>query len=207
MPAHAPQTDHEGELLAGYVTQQLLGLKAAAHGLTDAELRATPTASSLSIGSLVKHGTRCAISWLDRAAAAPAMWPPADDPTPQQDRISAHFGEFRLTPEDTGDRLRDGLDAVIARVGRDVPSYDLDERVPVPTDAPWWPRDVQSWTVRWTVLHLIEELARHAGHADIIRESIDGATMYELLGAVEGWPKSDWFTPWSRDAIRTTEPV
>jgi hypothetical protein len=40
--------------------------------------------------------------------------------------------------------------------------------------------------VRWVLLHIIEEFTRHAGHADIIRESIDGATMYELLFALEG---------------------
>lgn len=197
MPAHAPQTDHEGELFAGYLNQQLLGLKSAAHGLTDEQLGQTPTVSALSIGALVKHGTRCAASWLDRAAAAPGVWPPADDPTPQEDRIKEHYGEFALTTEDTGERLREALDELIARVAREVPSYDLDERVPVPTDAPWWPKDVASWTIRWVLLHTVEEIARHAGHADIIRESIDGATMYELLGSVEGWPASDWFTPWS----------
>ena len=35
-------------------------------------------------------------------------------------------------------------------------------------------------------MHLIEELARHAGHGDIIRESIDGATMYELMAGTRG---------------------
>jgi hypothetical protein len=43
------------------------------------------------------------------------------------------------------------------------------------------------WTARWVLLHLIEEMARHAGHADIIRESIDGATMYQLLADLEDW--------------------
>jgi hypothetical protein len=50
--------------------------------------------------------------------------------------------------------------------------------------------------VRWVLLHLIEELARHAGHADIVRESIDGATAYELMAAAEGWPETDWLKPW-----------
>ena len=40
--------------------------------------------------------------------------------------------------------------------------------------------------MRWVALHLIEELSRHAGHADIIRESIDGATMYELMAGTGG---------------------
>ena len=50
--------------------------------------------------------------------------------------------------------------------------------------------------MRWVLLHLIEEVGRHAGHADIVRESIDGATMYELKAAAEGWPASDWLQPW-----------
>jgi hypothetical protein len=50
--------------------------------------------------------------------------------------------------------------------------------------------------MRWVVLHLIEEFTRHGGHAGIIRESIDGATMYELLAAVEGWPETGRFKPW-----------
>ncbi len=68
--------------------------------------------------------------------------------------------------------------------------------VPVPRDAPWFPADVEFWSVRWVALHLVEELARHAGHADILREALDGATMYELVGGREGWPATDWLTPW-----------
>ena len=57
-------------------------------------------------------------------------------------------------------------------------------------DQPWFPKDLDGWSVRWVLLHLIEEIARHAGHADIIRESLDGATGIELLAGAEGWPAS-----------------
>ena len=73
----------------------------------------------------------------------------------------------------------------------------LDAPVPVPKGVPWYPDDVEAWSLRWVLLHLIEEIGRHAGHADIVRESIDGATMYELLAAVEGWPATDWLQPWT----------
>ncbi len=62
---------------------------------------------------------------------------------------------------------------------------------------PWFPKDVDAWSVRWVFQHVISELARHAGHADIIRESIDGATMYELVAAVENWEPQPWLTPWT----------
>jgi hypothetical protein len=52
--------------------------------------------------------------------------------------------------------------------------------------------------VRWVILHVINELARHAGHADIIRETIDGATMYELIAGLEGWEIQGWVKPWAR---------
>ncbi len=57
--------------------------------------------------------------------------------------------------------------------------------MPVPRDAPWFPSDIDHWSVRWVAFHLINELARHSGHADIIRESIDGATMYDLIAGLE----------------------
>jgi hypothetical protein len=50
--------------------------------------------------------------------------------------------------------------------------------------------------VRWIALHLIEETARHAGHADIIREALDGALSGPLMAAAEGWPPDGWVKPW-----------
>ncbi|WP_443046278.1 mycothiol transferase [Streptomyces sp. NBC_00335] len=49
--------------------------------------------------------------------------------------------------------------------------------------------------MRWVLLHLIEETARHGGHADIIREILHGATLYLLMAAAEEWP-DPWFEPW-----------
>ena len=43
---------------------------------------------------------------------------------------------------------------------------------------------------------MIEEVARHAGHGDIVREAVDGATMYGLMAAAEGWPETPWLKPW-----------
>ena len=81
------------------------------------------------------------------------------------------------------------------------PIGDLDQPVPVPKGVPWYPDDVDAWSVRWVLLHLIEEIARHAGHADIVREAIDGATIFELLAAAEGWPATDWLQPWEPEQV------
>lgn len=75
-----------------------------------------------------------------------------------------------------------------------VPSVEGERAVP--KDVPWFPKDVESWEVRWVLLHLIEELVRHAGHADILREHIDGGTMYPVMAAAEHWTESPWMQPW-----------
>jgi len=72
---------------------------------------------------------------------------------------------------------------------------DLGQRVEVP-QAPWLPDDVDSWSVRWVLHHLITETTRHAGHADVIREAIDGATAGILLAAAENWPETEFVKPW-----------
>jgi len=69
----------------------------------------------------------------------------------------------------------------------------------VPEGTRWAPPDIE-WSVRWVLLHLIHETARHAGHADIIRESIDGATALPLMAAVEQWPPRRTITPWTPPA-------
>ncbi len=100
-----------------------------------------------------------------------------------------------MSPWDRGDvlALYDQVVETEAAIG----GLDLDQPVPVPRGVRWFPQDVEAWSVRWVLLHLIEETARHAGHADILRESIDGATAVSLVAAVEGWPASDWVEPWS----------
>ena len=62
---------------------------------------------------------------------------------------------------------------------------------------PWWGPDHEHVTLHQILVHVSVETARHAGHADIIRESIDGATMYALMATAEGWPATDWLQPWT----------
>ena len=58
--------------------------------------------------------------------------------------------------------------------------------------APWFPPELTHWEARWVLLHLATETARHAGHADIIRESIDGKGSYELNALADGQSWGDW---------------
>ncbi|MBJ7336746.1 DinB family protein [Mycolicibacterium sp.] len=198
MPAMPPPIADERQGLRDYLFQQQYAFRALAFGLTDEQARATPTVSALSIGALIKHVTNCQRGWMQRIAAAPNV-PPADE-RPVAEREAEYADEFTMKPDETLAAIVDRFDAGNAEALRLVETADLAAAVPVPRDAPWFPKDVEAWSVRWVVFHVIEELARHAGQGDIIRESIDGATMYELLAGLEGWPKTDWLTPFTPPA-------
>jgi uncharacterized damage-inducible protein DinB len=180
-----PVADERDGLLA-FLAQQRQAIAAAAHGLTDDQARLRPTAGALSIGGLVKHVAAVERSWMDHVLQRTR---PTDE--------AGYEAGFALGHDETLAEVLADLEAA----GRETEAIvadvaDLGQAVPVP-DAPWFPKDVEAWSVRWVLLHLIEELGRHAGHADIVRESIDGATCYELLAAVEGWPATDWLQPWT----------
>lgn len=194
MPAHAPSFDNERDGLVAYVAQQLDAFRSVAFGLTDEQARATPTPSSLSVGALVKHATGVSRGWVERIAAAPQ--PPPKDARPFAERIAAYQDEFVMRQDETLDDVLARFDQQAEETLRILREADPNTPVPVPRDAPWFPKDVENWSVRWVALHLVEELARHAGHADIIREAVDGATMYELVAAREGWPETEWLKPW-----------
>lgn len=194
MPALAAPVADEREALRQFLNLHQSAFLAVSYGLTDEQARSTPTVSALSIGALVKHATGVQRGWVLRARYAPAG-PPADD-RPMAERVAEYQDEYVMRDDETLDQLLQALTTQNAATLRLLDEVDLDTPVPVPRDAPWFPRDVEFWSVRWVFQHLIGELGRHAGHADIIRESIDGATMYELIAAAENWPETDWLKPW-----------
>ena len=110
--------------------------------------------------------------------------------------MAGYADAFTMGPSETLAGLIADQDAAARETEAALGSLDLGRPVPVPRGVPWFPADVDAWSVRWVLLHLIQETARHAGHADIVRESIDGATAYELMAAAEGWPATDWLKPW-----------
>jgi hypothetical protein len=121
---------------------------------------------------------------------------PPQDTRPFEEIVASYQDEYVMRDDETLAALLDKFQAQNAETLRILDSADLDTTVPVPHDVPWFPKDIDNWTVRWVIHHLINELARHSGQADIIRESIDGATMYDLIAGLEGWPETDWVKPW-----------
>ncbi|WP_354641264.1 DinB family protein [Kitasatospora camelliae] len=169
MPTLVDAVSNERDALLAFLEAQRGGLRRAASGLTEEQAASTPSASSLSLAVLVRHAARGEQWWVEQllggpAASAPANW--AD--------------EYRM-PE--GETLAQWLvryeevAAATEKVIRDLPSLDVDFPLP---EAPWFSPNSRR-SARWMLLHLIEEVARHAGHADVIRESLDGKTAFELL--------------------------
>ncbi|MDT5168414.1 MAG: hypothetical protein QOD02_1741 [Mycobacterium sp.] len=196
MPALASPVADERSALREYLAYHQSAFFAVAYGLTDEQARMTPTVSALSIGGLVKHVTAMQRTWMARVAAAPDAPPP--DPRPFEETAQDYAEQHVMRPDETLDGLLKALEAENAKSLRLVETADLDAEVPVPQEIPWFPKGLKAWSVRWVILHVINELTRHSGHADIIRESIDSATMYELLAGLEGWAIDGWVQPWKK---------
>ena len=190
MPAHVPPVADEREALLAFLRHQRQGVRYAAYGLTDAEAAAAPTAATLSVGGLIKHLTSTERWWVALVTGAAS----------KQDQ-QAYVDSFRMADGETLEALLTDYAAAAAETEKAVAAIgDLGEPVPVPRGVPWMPQDVEAWSVRWVLLHLIEETARHAGHADLVRESLDGAAAISLLAAAEGWPNDGWIVPWQHGA-------
>jgi uncharacterized damage-inducible protein DinB len=199
MAAMPPPIADERAGFTEYVAAQQYAFHAIAFGLTDEQARSAPSASALSIGGLIKHVTSCQRGWMERVAAAPELT--EGDKRPMEDQAADYEDEFVMREDETLAEILQKFDEQNAETIRLIQSVDLGVAVPIPQHVPWFPKDVPAWSVRWVLFHMIEELARHAGQGDIIRETLDGATLYELLAGLEGWPETDWLKPWKPAAV------
>ncbi|MFD8307947.1 DinB family protein [Streptomyces sp. NPDC059690] len=174
VPAEA-KGDERGALLA-FIEEQRGGIRRALLGLSAEQAASRPSASELSLSGLLKHVAEVEQGWIARAKQEP----------PAIKRDQSNWNEtFRLVEGESVESQLAYWEKVAAETEayvRSVPS--LDDTFPLPND-PWFPPDARV-SVRWVCLHLIREIARHAGHADIIRESLDGRTAFELVALEQG---------------------
>jgi uncharacterized damage-inducible protein DinB len=136
--------------------------------LTDEQAVQHTTASALSLGGLIKHVAAVEHGWLNFVlGGAEAMSAGTGD-------AWAWASQFQMQPGETLASLLDHYAEVAKRTDEIVATLpDLDASHPLP-EAPWFEPGA-SWSARRVLLHVIAETAQHAGHADIIRESLDGA--------------------------------
>jgi hypothetical protein len=138
-------------------------LRQTVDGLTDEQVAQRTTVSELCLGGLIKHVAiveqrwmRFAVGGAEAMQAEPIDW----------------VGQFRMQPGETLAGLLDEFARVAAETDELIATLDLDTSHPLP-EAPWFEPGAR-WSTRRVVLHLIAETSQHAGHADILREAIDG---------------------------------
>lgn len=180
-----PVVDERDSLLA-FLAHTRRALRLAVSGLTDEQASARPSVSALSLAGLIKHNARVERHWI----AGIMIQQQLDDidPVSWEDEFRMVEGETLAGWLDVYDQVAQETEAIV----RGLPS--LDEPVPVPHDVPWFPKDVEAWSARWVLQHVITETARHAGHADIIRESLDRSSALQLMAQEEGW--ADQLAKW-----------
>ena len=156
--------------LAETLTKHRNFLRFTTKDLTDEQAAARPTVSELCLGGIIKHVTAVERNWARFIVEGPGPRGDWDDP----DQMQAYLDGFRMLPGETLAGLLDDYAAAAGETDELLATLpDLDALQPLP-EAPWYEKGA-SWSARRVFLHLIAETSQHAGHADIIREAIDGA--------------------------------
>jgi Protein of unknown function (DUF664) len=163
-PIAASEAAERADLLEALRTQRYLFLHTV-DGLTDEQAARRTTVSELTLGGLVKHVSAMESQWCDFIEQGPS----AMEGESEQEYLSG----FRMEPGETLDALVERFQQTADRTDALVESLpDLHVRQPLPV-APWFEPGA-SRSARRVFVHLVSEIAQHAGHADILRESIDG---------------------------------
>ncbi len=144
-------------------------LRVTTKGLSDEQAASRTTVSELCLGGLIKHVALTERQWARFIVEGPSVMA-FDSAAAAQTWTNM----FKMADGETLADLLVRYDEVAAETDELVRTLpDLDAAQPLP-EAPWFERGV-SWSARRVLLHIIAETAQHAGHADIIREAMDGA--------------------------------
>jgi Protein of unknown function (DUF664) len=162
-----PLAGERADLLASLASSRHF-LRHTARGLTDEQAARRTTVSELCLGGLIKHVTLVERRWARFITGGPSAMA-GDEPGPGD-----WTAGFRLLDGETlAGLLLDYAEAArtTGEIVAGLPSLDISHPLP---EAPWFEPGAR-WSARRVLLHVIAETAQHAGHADIIRESLDGA--------------------------------
>jgi uncharacterized damage-inducible protein DinB len=164
-------TGERGDLLV-MLAEHRQFLRFTTRDLTDEQAGQRTTVSELCLGGLIKHVTAVEQGWAKFIVEGTSALGDAYAMT--EEDYARRADQFRLLP---GETLAGVLEAYAETARRTdelvVTLPDLNAAHTLPP-APWFPES-QQWSARRVLLHIIAETAQHSGHADIIRESLDGA--------------------------------
>ncbi|WP_409470443.1 DinB family protein [Streptomyces sp. HC307] len=153
-----------GELVHALAEQREL-LLITVRGISDGQAAQRTTVSELTLGGIVNHLTQGERVWTQIMVKGDGELPEG----------MLDVEQYRMVEGDSIAGLLERYAAVARATEEAVAGLpDLDRRAPLPV-TPWSPPEPEYWSARRILLHLIRETAQHAGHADIIREALDGA--------------------------------
>lgn len=151
-------------------------LISATEGITDEQARQRTTVSALTLGGLIKHVSATEKTWAEFIVNGPVGHDPSDESEPVWDpnseAVKQWAAQFTLNDDESLEWALSEYATVAAATDDLVRTVDLDLAWPLPK-APWFAPGATR-TARRSLMHIVAETAQHAGHADIIRESLDG---------------------------------
>lgn len=157
-----PYRGTEKETLVGFLQFLRQTIVQKCSGLTDEQLRSHPTVSGMTMLGMVKHLTIVERYWFQGVFLDADVDLPWSEEEPD--------GDWRAHDSDTGEHVLQAYVTECQKSDEIVRTHELDEL------AKWAQSEDERASLRWVLVHLIEETGRHAGHADILREAIDGVT-------------------------------
>lgn len=186
----------EKSTLKRYLQAQRDALLWKLDGLSERDARWPMTPTGNNLLGLVKH-----VASMEAGYFGYVFGRPAPEPMPWLDDDAEPNADFWATPEQTIEWVTDFYRRTIAHSDATIDALALDDT----GNVPWWPADRNPVTLHWILVHMIAETARHAGHADIVRETLDGAI--GLRQGVSNLPDRDaqWWTGYVEKLKRTAE--
>jgi uncharacterized damage-inducible protein DinB len=157
----APVAGSEKEVLAGFLDHYRQTLLDICEGLSEDQLRRPMVPSGTSLLGMLKHLAFTERGWFQEGVANERFDYPFDTEDPDAD--------FRIEEGETVEDIFDLYRHACERSRQALDAASLDDMIDDPDRS-------ADYNVRWVVVHMIEETARHAGHADIMRELLDGKT-------------------------------
>ncbi len=169
------------ELLLRYLERERDNFSRTLEGLSDYDVRRPMTPTGTSLLGLVKHLVGVTLGYFGDCVGRPSG---IDLPWDNEESY-AQNGDMWATAGESREELLDLYARAWAHADESVRTLGLD----APATVPWWPEERRETTLGYLTVHMLAEIAHHAGHADILREEIDGrgGRDRDEVGDAEWW--------------------
>jgi uncharacterized damage-inducible protein DinB len=152
-------------IIHGYLVRQRQALLAKLDGLSERDVRWPMTPTGTNLLGLVKHVASIELGYFGEVFERPS-----DIPLPWFDNDAEINADMWATAEESRDEIVTLYQRAAAHADATIEALALDS----PGRVPWWPPEREQVTLQQIMVHVTAEIARHAGHSDILRELIDG---------------------------------